>query len=538
MNNNPNPFPNLSAGTTNKQPARTNVAHMTEQFQRLKQQQEAVEARQRELDALRAKHNEAQRPPVQAIPGPSSGHGGEKEKEVPEQPDQDLNESMDSVDEWANQLEAEETNTITTVALHSSATPAMDQVAQAVEVHRRQHVQKEGGDVETIKLTIPDGAHKVQPLGPAPQLKIKDLMPKGQASQTGKLNPEMVANMPNKTNCAEFFIIQQIIGTTGMSIPDKNTFDGIMDAVALKLLEINDNWVNTIEWAEVGRNGIGVVVLNYGNTKAADTVRDLIVRQSTDEASYQTYPVGDLMKRYAVTAFIHAGLNFLPSIKIGPLLKKCNPDIRGTFTIIDCRTLSDAGKEGCRVISIEGSPAFMAYLATTSKQHQFRILHKKVYLNGGKRSDSVSDYTAPTLTHSASIQLIKGVNDLIMTSATKRYQSQRAFPERRCKISIYIINLCVQANCYLFLQTGLTKDQPMDGHMRSPNVALCRCGTNNGLDEQWNNGMNGQLDVVESRLMYQVEEGRKRGNTKKFAKTFNRRQCKNFLLLTLSLIHI
>ena len=111
----------------------------------------------------------------------------------------------------------------------------MDQVAQAVELHRRQHVQKEGGDVETIKLTIPDGAHKVQPLGPAPQLKIRDLMPKGQAAQTGKLNPEMVANMPDKTNCAEFFIIQQIVGINGMSIPSKDTFDSIMDNVALKL---------------------------------------------------------------------------------------------------------------------------------------------------------------------------------------------------------------------------------------------------------------------------------------------------------------
>ena len=162
-------------------------------------------------------------------------------------------------------------------------------------------------------------------------------------------------------------------------------------------------------------------------------MRDLIVRQSTEENAYQTYPVGDLMKRYAVTAFIHAGLNFVQTIQLGLLLKKCNPEIRGTFTIIDCRTLSEAGKEGCRIISIEGSPAFMNFLTTIDKQHQFKILHKKIYINGGKRADSVSEYTAPTLTHKASQQLVKGVNDLIMSSATKMYKHMRAHPDRRYK---------------------------------------------------------------------------------------------------------
>ena len=57
----------------------------------------------------------------------------------------------------------------------------------------------------------------------------------------------------------------------------------------------------------MGRGGIGVLVLNHGNQKAADMVREFIVRQSTSLVSYQTYPIGDMMKRYAVTAFIHAG---------------------------------------------------------------------------------------------------------------------------------------------------------------------------------------------------------------------------------------
>ena len=114
--------------------------------------------------------------------------------------------------------------------------------------------------------------------------------------------------------------------------------------------------------------------LDYGNKRAAEVFRELVSEQSTNEVKYQTYSTGDMMKKYAITAFIHAGLNKLPSAKIGSTIKLCNPDIKGSFTVVDCRTLKEAGKEGCRVISIEGSPAFLDYLATVPKNHQFRIM--------------------------------------------------------------------------------------------------------------------------------------------------------------------
>ena len=52
-----------------------------------------------------------------------------------------------------------------------------------------------------------------------------------------------------------------------------------------------------------------------------------------------------------------------------------------------------------------------------------------MYLNGGKRSVSLSEYTAPKLTHAASSQIVKGVNELIMKSATKMYGAMRAHPD-------------------------------------------------------------------------------------------------------------
>ena len=331
-------------------------------------------------------------------------------------------------------------------------------------------------------------------------------MPRGQANQTGKFNPNQIANLPNKKNCAEFFIVEDVKTEEGMSLPDKKTFDKLVNTATLQLLEYNEDWVQTIEFADLNRGGIGVLVLNYGNQVAADRVREYIVRQSTALVSYQTYPIGDMMKRYAVTAFIHAGnylnlaktkvtnysptpnnlytllakyspketklitllflpllgLEFLPSVKIGPLLKKCNPEIKGTFTVVDCRTLTEEGKAGCRIVSIEGSPEFMDYLATVPKQQQFKILHKKIYVNGGKRSDSLSEYTAPKLTHAASTQLVKGVNDLIMKSASKMHGASRAQPDNQYSINKITLENKLTKTILTLSNIGRTMDQIMD----------------------------------------------------------------------------
>ena len=273
--------------------------------------------------------------------------------------------------------------------------------------------------------------------------------------------------------------MQRNIGVRGMSIPTKETFDDITGTAAIKLLEVSRTWVNVVEYAEVNRGGVGIIILNYGNRRAADTFRELVVQQSTDEVTYQTYPTGDMMRKYAITAFIHAGLNKLPSAKIGPTIKLCNPDIKGSFTVVDCRTLREAGKEGCRVISIEGSPEFLEYLASTPKNHQFRILYKKIYINGGKRVDSSSNNSAPLLTHAATTQLVKGVNELIMKSAQKQYANMRAHPDARYVIhtkktliytlTYYLATLTYKKTRLFFPFSGRKPDQNTGGTGGTPN---------------------------------------------------------------------
>ena len=233
----------------------------------------------------------------------------------------------------------------------------------------------------------------------------------------------------------------------------------------MQLITISEQWATVVEYAEVNRGGIGIITLNYGYKLAEEKFRELIVGLSTDDVTYQTYPTGDLMKKYAITAFIHSGLNMLPSSKIGKTIKMCNPDIKGSFTIVDCKTLKEAGKEGCRIVSIEGSPEFLSYLATTPKNHQFKVLYKKIYINGGKRLDSVTAHTGPLLPHAASAQLVKGINDVIMKSTQKRYENMRAFADLRHNLDTLLLNyLNTKLTSFPLypLYTGPTMDQHTD----------------------------------------------------------------------------
>ena len=89
------------------------------------------------------------------------------------------------------------------------------------------------------------------------------------------------------------------------------------------------------------------------------------------------------MKRYAITAFLHQGLRHIPTKLIAQVFKGCNPDIKGSFTLVDCQTIVYGEREGARIVSFDPSPEFLAYLATTPRAHKFRMSHKRVSSTGG-----------------------------------------------------------------------------------------------------------------------------------------------------------
>ena len=121
----------------------------------------------------------------------------------------------------------------------------------------------------------------------------------------------------------------------------------------------------------------------------------------------------------------------------------------GDFEVVDSRTLKQEGKEDCRVLSLDCSKEFLEYLATKTRNHRYRLFDHYVYINGGKRSDSVSDYTTLSLEHEAASKLVKSNIDTILRHAAQRHGLSKAFDEAiRYKNIIYKYKLTLNITYY------------------------------------------------------------------------------------------
>ena len=127
------------------------------------------------------------------------------------------------------------------------------------------------------------------------------------------------------------------------------------------------------------------------------------------------------MKKYAVTVFFHSGYKKFRANQLGPGLKGGSQDMQGDFTIVDCRTLVGDGRQHCRLLSLNCSEEFLNWLATKTKNHRYPAYHSSVYINGGRRSDSTTDYNAPKLTSEATNNLLKSNNKQIMLHSGTRF---------------------------------------------------------------------------------------------------------------------
>ena len=127
-----------------------------------------------------------------------------------------------------------------------------------------------------------------------------------------------------------------------------------------------------------------------------------------------------MLKKYAISVHIHSGFKMIETKLLGPGLKGGNPDMKGDFEVVDCRTLTGEGKESCRLLSLSCSTEFLAYLAGKTKNHRYKLYGSKVFINGGKRIDSKSEYNAPQLPSDITDKLIKANKNQIMTYAANR----------------------------------------------------------------------------------------------------------------------
>ena len=164
----------------------------------------------------------------------------------------------------------------------------------------------------------------------------------------------MIANLAAKGNCIELVLVQIVVhyGIKYLALPSPEVFEEVTGSCNAALLQENLDWCNVLEHAEVSKTGIGYITLNYGSHKAAERYRELIISCSTPSVRFATYPTTNVMKRYAITAFLHQGLRHIPSKMIAQVFKGCNPDIKGSFTLVDCQTIIEGDRKGARIVSL------------------------------------------------------------------------------------------------------------------------------------------------------------------------------------------
>lgn len=176
-----------------------------------------------------------------------------------------------------------------------------------------------------------------------------------------------------------------------MTFPDQDMFRLIINKAITNMVTIDMGWCNVVMKSGVTKAGLGMVQLNYGYPDGAVVFRDSVHGQSTEQVTYNLYPAVDLIKKYGVSIFIHAGYKGIPNVLFGGGLRGGNPDMNGDFEVVDSTTLKQEGKEDCRLLSLNCSKEFLEYLATKTRNHRYRLFDHHVYINGGKRSDSVSE---------------------------------------------------------------------------------------------------------------------------------------------------
>ena len=258
----------------------------------------------------------------------------------------------------------------------------------------------------------------------------------------------MVANVRGDKAKVDFVLIQDVRvpmsngKIKGVSLPSEEVFKAIVNKAITALLRTNIAWCNVCSNNGVNKLGIGVIQLNYGYPEGAETMRRIIEQMSTPMVSYNTYPAVDLIKRHAVTVFVHDGYDGIPTDLLGPSLKMANPDMHGDFEVIDSRTLKIEGRKDCRLLSLDCSPEFLDYLATKPRNHRYPMISHKVYINGGKRSDSLTEYTAPRLSHEDSAKLVKSHSGWILETLARKMGLGKEFTEAE-KYAIIILYIPV-----------------------------------------------------------------------------------------------
>ena len=229
------------------------------------------------------------------------------------------------------------------------------------------------------------------------EIQVMDVMPRDEAGSLGA-SGRVLANSEAKKNCVEFLLVNKIkmpSGNVVVKIPAAEIFAAVIGRANADLVDSDPDYCLALEHAEPNEDGIGKITLNLRPGGGGMQFIEIIRGYSTSEVQYELYPTAPLLKKHALTIFLHDG-HYIRNARLATTIAKCNPGLKGSFTLVDIKELTpklkpgetrDKDKPVPRILTLNGDSEFLASLGLnplaiaiigfhTSVSSQISGLHK------------------------------------------------------------------------------------------------------------------------------------------------------------------
>ena len=170
------------------------------------------------------------------------------------------------------------------------------------------------------------------------EIQVMDVMPREEALDIGA-SGRVVANSETRKNCVEFLLVNKIKMPSGLvvvKIPDAEIFATVIGRANADLVDMDPDYCLALEHAEPNEDGIGKLTLNLQPGSGGQQFIEVIRGYSTPEVQYELYPTAPLLKKHALTIFLHDG-HFIRNARLATTIAKCNPGLKGSFTLVDIK---------------------------------------------------------------------------------------------------------------------------------------------------------------------------------------------------------
>jgi hypothetical protein len=290
-----------------------------------------------------------------------------------------------------------------------------------------------------VNETVDTVSEQVPAKPDLPNIQVMDVMPRAEAAHLGSQG-RLAANSENKINSVEFILVNKIKMPNGnivVKLPSPEIFSTVIGKANMALIDEDPDFCLALEYAEPDANGIGKLSLNLQVGSGGDRLMQRIRDFSTPEVEYELYPTAPILKKHALTIYLHDG-HFVSNARLATTIAKCNPGLKGNFTLTDIKEMRPRVAPGQtlnpdkplpRILTLDGDEDFLRSLAQFNKNHRFKLANKNFYLNGGVRKDSApetmeSAKALPPLPPSQISEILKAHNERIIAEARRQEEAR------------------------------------------------------------------------------------------------------------------